>query len=81
LIAGFVAAMTGDEIALSWRRVFQLSWIVGFCGGSLVYYLISLVFPPPGAPYVRELLDTEVIEGSNGSDEETGVSSDVAEKK
>lgn len=80
--AGFVSAMTGDPVALGWQRVFKLSWVVGFLGGALVYYLISLVSPPPGAPYVMEYLDGEgVIEASPGSDEEVATSSIVAEKK
>lgn len=74
--------MSGSEVALGWQRVFKLSWVVGFLGGALVYWLISLVSPPPGGPYVVEYLEpTAVIEGSLGSDEEVARSSIVASEK
>lgn len=71
LLAGFIGAMNGKSYGTGWTRTFQVTWIVGFCGSGLVYYLICLVFPPPGAPYVLELLDerTEpVIDGQSLSD-------------
>ncbi|KAH7303850.1 permease for cytosine/purines, uracil, thiamine, allantoin-domain-containing protein [Stachybotrys elegans] len=80
-LPGFAGAMSGADVSTSWRRVFQLSWVVGFCGGALVYYLISLISPPPGAPYVSELLHSDVIEASNGSDEEVGMSTELKDKK
>lgn len=55
--AGFVAAMGGATVSYSWSRVFDLSWIVGFVGGSVIYWLLTLISPPPGAPYVVELMD------------------------
>lgn len=66
--------MTGKDFGLGWTRAFQVTWIIGFCGSSLVYYLICLISPPPGAPYVMEYLDSHVdptIEGHSISEEET----------
>ncbi|KFA46180.1 hypothetical protein S40293_03751 [Stachybotrys chartarum IBT 40293] len=80
-LPGFIAAMSGSEVSVGWQRVFTLSWVVGFCGGALVYYVITLIFPPPGAPYVKELLVTEVSEAVHGSDEEVAVGSVIMEKK
>ncbi|KAI1340159.1 hypothetical protein F5Y15DRAFT_50141 [Xylariaceae sp. FL0016] len=63
---GFIAAMTGRDFGEGWTKTFQVTWIVGFMGAGLVYYLICLISPPPGKPYVAEYLDhiTEVaIEG------------------
>ncbi|KAK6078180.1 NCS1 nucleoside transporter [Seiridium cupressi] len=72
---GFIAAMNGKDYGAGWTRTFQVTWIVGFCGSGLVYYLVCLVSPPPGAPYVLELLDEQsqpAIEGQSVSEDETG---------
>ncbi|KAJ5901916.1 hypothetical protein N7495_002444 [Penicillium taxi] len=66
---GFIASVTSTtgSMAVGWTRTFQVSWIVGFCGGGAVYFLITLVFPPPGGkPYERELLDVEGIAITTG---------------
>lgn len=74
--------MSGNPVALGWQRTFKLSWIIGFCGGASVYWLISLVSPPPGAPYVIELLETSstVIEATHASDGEATLGSDIEKK-
>jgi nucleobase:cation symporter-1, NCS1 family len=67
--------MTGKDYGVGWTRTFQVTWIVGFCGSGLVYCLICLAFPPPGAPYVLELMDGDLepaIEGQSISDGEGG---------
>ncbi|ETS72917.1 hypothetical protein PFICI_15309 [Pestalotiopsis fici W106-1] len=72
---GFIGAMNGQSYGVGWTRTFQVTWIVGFCGSGLVYYLICLVFPPPGAPYVLELLDDHAsprIDGQSVSDMDVG---------
>lgn len=81
--AGFVAAMTGDDISIGWQRAFKLSWVIGFCGGGLAYWVFCLVSPPPGSPYVVELLDMDdAIDGiSMPSDVEVAASTIVSEKK
>lgn len=73
---GFIAGTTGGETALGWRRTFQVSWVVGFMGGGFVYYIICLVFPPPGKPYESMLLEADdrtidgvSMEGDSGSAE------------
>jgi nucleobase:cation symporter-1, NCS1 family len=56
---GFVAAVTVRDYGVGWTRVFQVTWVVGFCGGGLVYYIICLISPPPGGPhYEKVLLDS-----------------------
>jgi nucleobase:cation symporter-1, NCS1 family len=58
-LPGFVSAVTKVDYGLGWTRVFQVTWIVGFCGGGIVYYIICFFFPPPGGPnYVKEELNT-----------------------
>ncbi|KAH9885728.1 permease for cytosine/purines, uracil, thiamine, allantoin-domain-containing protein [Xylariomycetidae sp. FL2044] len=54
---GFISAMTGRDLGQGWTRTFQVTWVVGFMGGGLVYYLACLISPPPGKPYVTELMD------------------------
>lgn len=49
----------------------MVHWILG---GGLVYYVICLISPPPGRPYVRELLGNEhneVIDGMADSGPDT----------
>ncbi|KAH8883611.1 hypothetical protein GQ53DRAFT_846802 [Thozetella sp. PMI_491] len=90
---GFVVAMGGATgLDIGWTRAFQVTWITGFCGGALVYYLICLISPPPGKPYILEYLEgyepTTVVEGfsEKSVDEEVAgadskaAASDVAEK-
>ncbi|KAF2001592.1 hypothetical protein P154DRAFT_489970 [Amniculicola lignicola CBS 123094] len=48
---GFISGTAGIVVAKGWTRTFQVSWIVGFLGGGLVYYLLCLISPPPGKPY------------------------------
>jgi NCS1 family nucleobase:cation symporter-1 len=48
---GFIAATGAITVNISWRRCFQVTWIIGFCGGAAVYYLITLISPPPGRPF------------------------------
>ncbi|KAF7556446.1 hypothetical protein G7Z17_g1424 [Cylindrodendrum hubeiense] len=81
---GFVASVTSstDSISVGWIRAFQVSWIIGFCGGGATYYLITLVSPPPGGkPYQMELLDE--IEGVTitrrmSSSENVAVTGDIS---
>ncbi|KAI0473054.1 permease for cytosine/purines, uracil, thiamine, allantoin-domain-containing protein [Xylariaceae sp. FL0804] len=55
---GFIASMTGRDFGTGWTRTFEVTWIVGFMGGGLVYWLLCTASPPPGGrPYVKELLD------------------------
>jgi hypothetical protein len=70
--AGFIVAMTGISLNIGWTRTFQVTWIVGYCGGGFVYWLICLVSPPPGKPYVLEHMhvDEEVVEGVPSEEEE-----------
>ena len=83
--AGFVTSFTKTPIALVWTRMYQVTWLIGYFGGALVYFLITLVAPPPGGkPYVKELLDEHgtVTEGqwaTNGSEDAArkNASSDV----
>lgn len=75
--------MTGDDISIGWQRAFKLSWVIGFCGGGLAYWVFCLISPPPGNPYVVELLDAEdAIDGiSMPSDVEIAASTTISEKK
>ena len=71
--AGFISAISGIELAPGWLKCFQVAWFIGFLGGGLVYYVICLISPPPGRPYVRELFGNEhreILDGvaETGSD-------------
>jgi len=53
----------------AWLRCFQAAWFIGFLGGGLLYYLICLLSPPSGRPYIRESFGNEnedLIDGING---------------
>jgi NCS1 family nucleobase:cation symporter-1 len=78
---GFISGTSGAKVAIGWTRTFQVSWIVGFMGGGLVYYVICLVFPPLGRPYETILLDVNeaVVEGYDPAGEKTEMSSASAE--
>jgi nucleobase:cation symporter-1, NCS1 family len=72
--AGFVQAISGRKLAPGWLKCFQAAWFIGFLGGGLVYYVICLISPPPGRPYVRELFGNEhneVIDGMADSGPDT----------
>ncbi|OCT44047.1 putative permease C29B12.14c [Cladophialophora carrionii] len=56
---GFLVAVGGAELAGGWLKCFQLSWFIGFLGAGLIHYCVSLVFPPPGKPYVHERFGNE----------------------
>ncbi|RDW75665.1 hypothetical protein BP5796_06486 [Coleophoma crateriformis] len=66
---GFLWAVGGaPNVALAWQRIFQVTWFVGFLGGSLIYSTICFFNSPPGgkmslerhAPFPYE---TDFIEG------------------
>ncbi|KAE9967371.1 hypothetical protein EG328_008264 [Venturia inaequalis] len=74
--AGFIIATGGATLENpAWLRLFQTAWFVGFLGSSVVYFVISIISPPPGHPYESELFGNEqdgmsVIDGQipSGSD-------------
>jgi nucleobase:cation symporter-1, NCS1 family len=59
---GFISGTAGTKVSIHWVRTFQVSWVVGFMGGGLVYFIICLLAPPPGKPYE----DVGLIETMNG---------------
>ena len=63
---GFIAKTSGSTVAVGWLNTFNVSWIVGFMGGGTVYYILCLIFPPPGKPYVSEHFISEDTEGIDG---------------
>lgn len=75
---GFISGTSGMKVSKHWTRAFQVSWIIGFLGGALVYYLITLISPPPGAPFESVEFDgaDERLEGVElGGDKNTDASS------
>jgi nucleobase:cation symporter-1, NCS1 family len=38
-------------VSTGWERCFSVTWIIGFCGGAAVYYVVTLISPPAGKPY------------------------------
>lgn len=71
---GFIAGTTGNAVDLGWKRAFQVSWIIGFLGGALVYWIICFISPPPGNPYESVLMeeDDHTIEGVGKTDADSG---------
>lgn len=77
--------MGGATVSVAWTRIFNLSWIVGFVGSSIIYWVICKISPPPGAPYVTEYYDeaaSDIIPGvpDTPTDAETGTVTVKAEK-
>jgi hypothetical protein len=51
-------------VSIGWIRTFQVTWVIGFLGSALIYYIFCLLSPPPGKPYVDEPdMFPEVLDG------------------
>jgi NCS1 family nucleobase:cation symporter-1 len=43
-----VNAVSGLEVAVTWRRFFQISFFFGYAISGSLYYLFNKLSPPPG---------------------------------
>ncbi|KAK3635714.1 hypothetical protein LTR56_014590 [Elasticomyces elasticus] len=58
---GFIAATGAIEVSVGWERCFSVTWVIGFCGGAAVYYIVCLISPPPGSPYTIKYYDNDAM--------------------
>ncbi|KAK5173986.1 uncharacterized protein LTR77_001065 [Saxophila tyrrhenica] len=56
---GFIAATGAITVNVGWERCFSITWLIGFCGGAFVYYVVCLIAPPPGKPYQTVYMEDE----------------------
>lgn len=42
-------AISGDNLGLSWKRIFQITFFVGMFGGFTLFSIASYFFPPRDA--------------------------------
>lgn len=73
--AGFIASTGAVKVSTGWDRCFSVTWLIGFCGAAVLYYVICHLAPPPGKPY-----ETVLMENSMG-DHLSGVSVPALEDK
>ncbi|RDW78166.1 uracil permease-1 [Coleophoma crateriformis] len=75
-LPGFVSAITGNPTALAWKRIFQITYFVGWLGGMILYAALCYVFPVPHAQEYEEydwstdtgvtVLDAKTVEAVDG---------------
>lgn len=73
-LPGFVNGVSGMEVAITWRRFYQISFFFGYFMSAAIYLTLNKIFPPPGLGVqvdfdVDEEIDiaaTEKIEGVEG---------------
>ncbi|KUJ16042.1 uncharacterized protein LY89DRAFT_648168 [Mollisia scopiformis] len=78
-LPGFVNAVSGIEVAITWRRFYQISFFFGYAVSATLYFLFCKLSPPPGlGVQVNFDVDgTVVVEGV----ERTSEKSDVDDSK
>ncbi|KAE9368324.1 putative nicotinamide riboside transporter 1 [Stipitochalara longipes BDJ] len=72
-LPGFVNAVGGMEIAVTWRRFYQISYFFGFAVSGGLYWLFNKLSPPPGTG-VQVNFDvdgTAIMEGVETTEEKT----------
>jgi NCS1 family nucleobase:cation symporter-1 len=47
-LPGFVNAVSGLEVVVTWRRFYQISFFFGYVVSASIYYVLNRLFPPPG---------------------------------
>ncbi|ETS88085.1 hypothetical protein PFICI_01913 [Pestalotiopsis fici W106-1] len=53
-LPGFYMAITGNDIGMPWKRIFQITFFVGMVGGFVLYTAVALVFPVKDATSHQE---------------------------
>lgn len=80
-VVGF-AGDTGRPVPAAATRIFDLSFFTGFGISSIVYYILSRMFPVPGVADVFEEIDVSGYEEKMTScDEDTKSKDDSTEKE
>lgn len=60
-LPGFDMAVGGPSVAGGWYHLYQLSFFSGYAVSGGLYYVLDLLFPPPG---LGEQVDIQFAEGS-----------------
>ncbi|KAH8676138.1 permease for cytosine/purines, uracil, thiamine, allantoin-domain-containing protein [Xylariales sp. PMI_506] len=47
-LPGFIMAVGGPTVSDGWYEMYQISFLFGYAVSGGLYYLLNLVFPPPG---------------------------------
>jgi NCS1 family nucleobase:cation symporter-1 len=47
-LPGFVNAVSGMEVAVTWRRFYQISFFFGYIVSGGLFYIFNKISPPPG---------------------------------
>ncbi|KAM3069358.1 hypothetical protein ACMFMG_005464 [Clarireedia jacksonii] len=47
-LPGFVNAVSGMEVAVTWRRFYQISFFFGYIVSGGIFYVFNKISPPPG---------------------------------
>ena len=72
-LPGFVNAVGGMEVAVTWRRFYQISYFFGFAVSGGLYWLFNKLSPPPGTGIQVDFdVDgTVIVEGVEKLEEKT----------
>ncbi|KAK8138559.1 hypothetical protein PG984_001939 [Apiospora sp. TS-2023a] len=60
-LPGFIMAVGGPPVGEGWYHLYQISFFFGYAVSGGLYYLLNLLFPPPG---LGEQVDIQFAEGS-----------------
>ncbi|ORX95917.1 permease for cytosine/purines, uracil, thiamine, allantoin-domain-containing protein [Clohesyomyces aquaticus] len=82
-LPGFVNAVSGKEVAVTWRRFYQISFFFGYAVSAILFYAFCKISPPPalGVQVSFDVDGTQVVEkmpeGMKEDGLEKGVEVDV----
>ena len=66
-LPGFINSINTAVSVGVGKRPYTFAWILGFVITSLIYVVLSLVFPPTETMITRAILPDEVYEGEEGA--------------
>ena len=66
-LPGFINSINSSVTVGVGKRPYTFAWILGFVVTSLIYVVLSTVFPPTETMIPRAILPDEVYEGEEGA--------------
>lgn len=73
-LPGFVNAVSGLEVAVTWRRFYQISFFFGYVVSGTLYFTFCKLSPPPGLGIQVDFdVDGNVVVDGVGSESEKDV--------